>query len=83
MIWIIFFSHQADACPRQLAERIVANPPLGVRSTKEAVYRGLDMSFSDGLRLGGLLSRANRQTQDAKEAYRARAEKRKPEFKGR
>lgn len=67
----------------ELAERIVANPPLGVRTTKEIVYRSLDMSFSDGLRFGGLLSHANRATEDAKEAFRARAEKRKPEFKGR
>ena len=42
-----------------------------------------DLTDADGMRLGGLLSRPNRATEDAKEAFRARAEKRKPQFKGR
>jgi enoyl-CoA hydratase/carnithine racemase len=66
-----------------LAQRIVANPPLGVRTAKEVAYRSLDMSLADGMRFGGLLSRYNRQTEDAREAFRARTEKRKPEYKGR
>jgi enoyl-CoA hydratase/carnithine racemase len=67
----------------ELAQRIVANPPLGVRSTKEAVLRSLEMSLTEGMRLTSLLYQPNRGTEDAKEAYRARAEKRKPVFKGR
>jgi enoyl-CoA hydratase/carnithine racemase len=67
----------------ELAERICANPPLGVRQSKEVVYRSLEMPFADGIRLHGLLTRANRETEDAKEAFRARTEKRKPEYKGR
>jgi len=67
----------------QLAERIVANPPLGVRTTKEAVLRSLEMSMPEGIRFTTLLYRTNRGTEDAKEANRARIEKRKPMFKGR
>jgi enoyl-CoA hydratase/carnithine racemase len=66
----------------ELAERIVANPPLGVRSSKQAVVRSLDMSIADGMRLTTALYRPNRETEDAKEALRARVEKRKPQFTG-
>ncbi|MPZ15233.1 MAG: hypothetical protein GEU73_12550 [Chloroflexi bacterium] len=67
----------------ELAQRIVANPPLGVRSTKEAVLRSLEMSLAEGMRLTSLLYQPNRGTEDAKEANRARLEKRKPVYKGR
>ena len=67
----------------ELAHRIVANPPLGVRSTKEAVLRSLEMPLAEGMRLTSLLYQPNRGTEDAKEAYRARMEKRKPVYKGR
>ena len=67
----------------QLAERIVANPPLGVRTTKEAVVRSLEMSMAEGTRFAGLLFGSNRGTADAREANRARTEKRKPVFTGR
>src|SRR5437660_11208488 len=65
-----------------MAQRIVANPPLGVRTTKEAVVRSLEMPFTEGMRLATLLFRSNHGTEDAKEAHRARTEKRKPVFKG-
>ena len=67
----------------ELAQRIVANPPLGVRTTKEAIVRSLEMPVAEGMRLTGLLYQTNRGTEDAKEAYRARVEKRKPVYRGR
>jgi enoyl-CoA hydratase/carnithine racemase len=67
----------------QFAERIVANPPLGVRTTKEAVLRSLEMPMAEGMRFTNILYRSNRGTEDAKEANRARVEKRKPVFRGR
>src|SRR5207245_197787 len=42
-----------------MAQRIVANPPLGVRTTKEAVVRSLEMPFTEGMRLATLLFRSN------------------------
>jgi enoyl-CoA hydratase/carnithine racemase len=68
---------------RELAERVIANPPLGVRTSKEAILRSLEMSLDEGMRFTNLLYRNNRGTEDAKEANRARQEKRKPVYKGR
>ncbi|HZT06396.1 MAG TPA: enoyl-CoA hydratase-related protein [Chloroflexota bacterium] len=67
----------------EMARRVVANPPLGVRSTKEAVIRSLEMPFAEAMRLTTLLYQPNRGTEDAKEAHRARIEKRKPVYRGR
>jgi len=66
-----------------VAERIIANPPLAVRASKELALRGLEMPFDEHYRLQTVLSYMCRQTEDAKEGARAFAEKRKPEFKGR
>ncbi|HEX6511551.1 MAG TPA: enoyl-CoA hydratase-related protein, partial [Chloroflexota bacterium] len=65
-----------------VADRIIANPPLAVRASKELALRGLEMAFPDHLRLQATLSSITRQTEDATEGARAFAEKRKPEFKG-
>lgn len=66
-----------------LAEKICENPPLAARGNKEAVYRGLEMTFDEGLRFEALLSRITRDTEDSREGPRAFAEKRKPVFRGR
>ena len=66
----------------KLAEAICANAPLAVRTAKEAVWRGLDLSLEEGLRLAALLGEPLRQTADVQEGLRAVREKRKPEFKG-
>jgi E-phenylitaconyl-CoA hydratase len=71
------------AAAEELANAINANAPLAVRATKEAILRGLEMPLEEGLRLEGLLSRAVRLTEDAREGPRAFAEKRPAEFKGR
>ncbi|MAG30421.1 MAG: enoyl-CoA hydratase [Deltaproteobacteria bacterium] len=66
-----------------LAKSIVQNGPLAVRAAKAAVWRGLDLSLEEGLRLEQLLAEPVRQSEDAQEGPRAFLEKRKPEFKGR
>jgi len=66
----------------KMAERICNNAPLAVRAAKEAIYRGLDFSLSEGLRLEQFLAEPIRQTEDAKEGPRAFLEKRVPRFKG-
>lgn len=66
----------------KLAERICRNAPLAVRAAKEAVYRGLDLSLPEGLRLEHVLADPVRQSEDAKEGPRAFYEKRPPVFKG-
>lgn len=67
----------------EMAERITRNPPLGVRSVKELVMRGREMTLEHGLRLEALLHHVSVETEDAKEGTRAFAEKRQPEFHGR
>jgi E-phenylitaconyl-CoA hydratase len=67
----------------EIAERIVRNPPLAVRSVKELVMRGREMTLEHGLRLEALLHHVAVETEDATEGTRAFAEKRTPEFKGR
>lgn len=66
----------------KMAERICRNAPLAVKAAKEAVYRGLDLTLSEGLRLEDLLAEPVRQSEDAKEGPRAFFEKRPPQFQG-
>jgi enoyl-CoA hydratase/carnithine racemase len=65
-----------------LANRINENAPLAVRCAKEAVYRGVQMSMSDGLRLEQLMSDMLLQTADGIEGPAAFSEKRKAKFTG-
>jgi E-phenylitaconyl-CoA hydratase len=66
----------------KLAERICRNAPLAVQAAKEAVYRGMDLPFSEGMRLEQSLADPVFQSEDAKEGPRAFFEKRPPVFKG-
>jgi len=66
-----------------VASAIAANAPLAVRAAKAAVWRGLDLSLGEGLRLEQLLAEPVRQSEDAQEGPRAFLEKRRPDFKGR
>jgi E-phenylitaconyl-CoA hydratase len=68
---------------RSVASAIAANAPLAVRAAKAAVWRGLDLTLDQGLRLEQLLAEPVRQSEDAQEGPRAFLEKRKPEWKGR
>jgi enoyl-CoA hydratase/carnithine racemase len=65
-----------------LANRISENAPLAVRAVKEAVYRGVQMSLGDGLRLEQLMSDMLLQTADGKEGPAAFSAKRKPRYTG-
>ena len=67
----------------ETARQIIANAPLAVRATKEAIMRGLDMSLEDGLRLEALLSRMVRLSEDSREGPKAFAEKRPANFRAR
>lgn len=66
----------------KLAKRICQNAPLAVQAAKEAVYRGIDLPLSEGLRLEQFLAEPVRQSEDATEGPRAFSEKRPPLFKG-
>jgi len=65
-----------------LAERICRNAPLAVRITNQAVWNGLDLPLSDGLRVEAMYAMLCNSTEDAREGVLAFQKKRKPEFKG-
>lgn len=67
----------------KLAEAIAANPPRAVRAAREAVRRGIEMPLEEGLRLEQALADPLRDSEDAKEARAAFAEKRAPVWTGR
>jgi enoyl-CoA hydratase/carnithine racemase len=67
----------------ELAHRITANPPLGVRTTKEAIVRSADLPLDEGMQLTTKIYSANRGTEDAREAHRARVEGRPPVYRNR
>ena len=67
---------------KKLAETICQAAPLAVRTAKEAMMRGLDMSLEEGLRLEDDFQRYIMSTKDFEEGITAFREKRKPKFEG-
>ncbi|UCC59332.1 MAG: enoyl-CoA hydratase/isomerase family protein [Dehalococcoidia bacterium] len=65
-----------------IAERLVSRAPIAVRYSKEAVYKGIDMTLDQGLRLEADLSFLLQTTADRDEGIKAFLKKRKPQFKG-
>ncbi len=66
---------------REWAAKICKSGPLAVRATKEAMLRGFDMGFEDGLLLEKNLAERMLTTEDYEEGLRAFNEKRKPQYK--
>jgi enoyl-CoA hydratase len=65
-----------------LAKKIIANAPLAVRYTMEAIERGVEMPQEEGLFLEATLFGLACATQDMREGTKAFLEKRKADFKG-
>jgi enoyl-CoA hydratase len=65
-----------------LAKKIIANAPLAVKYTMEAIERGVEMPQEEGLFLEATLFGLSCATQDMREGTKAFLEKRKAEFKG-
>jgi enoyl-CoA hydratase len=74
----------AELLPRAeaIAHKIIANAPIAVRLSIEAVNKGLDMSLSEGLTLEASLFGLSFSTADKAEGTQAFLEKRAPQFKG-
>jgi len=66
----------------EIAAKIIANAPLAVQYTLQAVNKGLEMPLSEGLQLEAKLFGASCATDDKKEGTAAFLEKRKAEFEG-
>src|SRR6266446_3980758 len=66
-----------------IAKKIIANAPLAVKYTKEAIERGVEMPQEEGLFLEATLFGLVCATEDKREGTTAFLEKRPPQFKGR
>jgi len=74
----------AELIPRAeaIAQKIIANAPLAVQYTMEAVNKGLDLPLAEGLFLEATLFAVACATEDKKEGTSAFLEKRAAAFKG-
>lgn len=75
----------AELIPRAeaIAQKIIANAPLAVQFTMEAVNKGMEMALREGLYLEATLFGVACATEDKEEGTAAFLEKRPPQFKGR
>ncbi len=71
------------AAAQEMAGKICQMGPLAIRTAKEAMVRGMNLSLEEGLRLETTLTPAVVFSHDFEEGLRAFSEKRKPEFEGR
>lgn len=65
------------------ANRIASNAPLSVKAAKQAAVLGMDMPVEHAIAFSHLMWGILRDTEDRKEGFKAFAEKRAPEYKGR
>jgi enoyl-CoA hydratase len=74
----------ADLLPaaEAMAKKIIANAPLAVKYTMEAIERGVEMPQEEGLFLEATLFGLSCATEDMREGTKAFLEKRTADFKG-
>jgi len=74
----------AELIPRAeaIAQKIIANAPLAVQYTMEAVNKGMETPLAEGLYIEATLFGVACATEDKKEGTTAFLEKRQPQFKG-
>ncbi len=65
-----------------IADKLASRAPIAVRYAKEAVYKGMDMTLDQGLRLEADLSFLLQSTDDRAEGIRSFINKQAPNFKG-
>jgi enoyl-CoA hydratase/carnithine racemase len=66
---------------KEWAEDICKAAPLAVRAAKEAMIKGIDLPFEEGLNLESALAAYLKETEDFQEGIKAFQENRKPHFK--
>ena len=67
----------------EMAREIATKGPIAVRYAKEAIYKGMDVTLEQGLRLEADLYFLLHTTRDRTEGIEAFREKRSPQFEGR
>jgi len=66
-----------------MGREMASKAPLALKYAKEAIYKGLDLTLGQGLRLEADLYFLLQTTEDRNEGIKAFLEKRPPQFKGR
>jgi enoyl-CoA hydratase/carnithine racemase len=66
----------------KIAREMASKGPIALRYTKEAIYRGMDMTLEQGLRLEADLYLLIHASRDRTEGIQAFREKRTPKFEG-
>lgn len=66
----------------KMAKEMASKGPIALRYAKEAIYKGIDMTLEQGLRLEADLYCLLHSTRDRTEGIKAFQEKRTPKFKG-
>src|SRR4029077_12173910 len=66
-----------------MAKKMIANAPLALKYTMEAIERGVEMPQEEGLFLEATLFGLSCATEDMREGTKAFLEKRKADFRGR
>jgi enoyl-CoA hydratase/carnithine racemase len=72
----------ARTSARDLAARIAANSPVGLRNAKRALRTGFDLPLADGLEVEDACWRATAASADRAEGVAAFVEKREPRWRG-
>jgi len=70
------------AAAEAMAKKIIANAPIAVKYTMEAIERGVEMAQEEGLFLEATLFGLSCATEDMREGTKAFLEKRPAAFKG-
>jgi enoyl-CoA hydratase/carnithine racemase len=73
---------ELDAEAKKLAETVAAKGPIALRSLKEAIIKGMDMTLEQGLRLEADLYFLLHTTSDRTEGIKSYLEKRPPKYEG-
>ncbi|RJQ75218.1 MAG: hypothetical protein C4519_16055 [Desulfobacteraceae bacterium] len=68
---------------REMARKLIANPPLSIKFAKRAVNAGMQMDLASGLDYEAHCAALLSVSEDRIEGFKAFTEKRKPQFKGR
>jgi enoyl-CoA hydratase/carnithine racemase len=67
----------------KMAQEMASKGPIALRYTKEAIYKGMDMTLEQGLHLEADLYLLIHTSKDRTEGIQAFREKKKPQFEGR
>jgi enoyl-CoA hydratase len=67
---------------KEMADKIAASGPIATRYAKEAVYKGMEMTMAQGMRLEADLNLLLHTTQDRQEGIKSFLERRMPGFRG-